>query len=175
MLKYKQKEIEYKVNYLNQKRKKEREEVLNNPFLIKKGNLEYEELEPIKLKEIEKPNWKQFEKMLDKKLMSGDYERRINQYKEKFLAKLESLPADTDNAYDFFKRIPAKELWEARYQKDSGLTARVFYDPSDDAQPLVENVMDRWREYLGLPQGTYEDMDSEEMIEELQKIIDKRS
>lgn len=174
MLKWQKKEIQYKVNTVNQKLKKERDLAIKSNPTLKTNDLELEELEPIRIENVSKRNWKKFEQMLDKKIMSKDYERRIEHYKEKFLSKLESLPADTEDAYNFFKRIPANVLWQARYNKDKGLNARIFYDPLDDAQFLVDNSIERWQDYLKLEDGeTYEDLDNKEFIEALEKMKKK--
>lgn len=167
---WQKKEIQYKVNNVNQRLKKQREELMNDPVLAKKGNLQFDELEEIKPNEMKNKNWKEFEKMLDSKIMTNSLAKREEAYKKKYLEKVESLPADTDDLYNFLSRIPAKVLYNARYQKDKSLSIALWYDPTP-ADDMVEIADVKWREYLGLEKGeTYEDIEAKNFIAELDKV-----
>jgi hypothetical protein len=174
ILNWKKKEIQYKVNNVNQRLKKQREELEKSPDLARAGNVQYEDVKEIKLDKMQNRDWKKFEKYLDKQIMSKTMEKKYDTYKERFLAKLNSMQADTDKAYDFFSRIPSKKLWEARYQKDKTLWATFFYDPTDDSQWIVDNAVSRWRKYLDITEDEdYDDIGNEDFIEALEKVIAK--
>lgn len=170
ILNWQKKEIQYKVNTVNQKLKKQREALERDPVLAKKGNLQFDELEEIKPNEMKNKNWKEFEKMLDNKVMTNYLAKREEAYKKIYLEKLQSLPADTDKLYDFVNRIPAKVLYNARFQKDKSLSIALWYDPVP-ADNMVEIADEKWHEYLGLEKDeTYEDIESKNFIADLEKV-----
>jgi hypothetical protein len=165
---WQKKEIQYKVNTVNQKLAKQRQEVIKTPELMNKGSLQLEELKPIKLDEIKNKNWKQFEKMLDKKLMSRSRERAEEMYKQKYLEKItENLNGAGDELYDFISRVPTKVLYDARFQEDKSLKIMFVSDPTP-ADQLTEMALNKWRNYLGLEAGeTYEDLENAEFLKSL--------
>lgn len=166
---WQKKEIQYKVNTVNQKLKEQREALSHDPNLAKKGNIQFDELSDIDPHKMKNKNWKEFEKMLDNKVMTNYLSKREEAYKKKYLEKLQELPADTDELYDFVNRIPAKVLYNARFQKDKSLSMALWYDPIP-ADNMVEIADVKWREYLGLEEGeTYEDIENKNFIAELEK------
>lgn len=169
MLNYQKKEIQYKVQAVNQKLKQQREQIAKTPELGMKGGIQTEELQPIKLDEMKNKNWKKFEQMLDKKLMTRSRERAEDMYKEKFLEKiLVNLQGGGDDLFDFISRIPAKVLYDARFQEDKSLKIQFVSDPLP-AEQLSDMAINKWRDYLGLEDGeTYEDIGNRNFIKDLE-------
>lgn len=162
ILNWEKKEIQYKVTAVNQKLKKQREALAQNKPLVKKGDIEYNELEEIKLEELQNIKWDKFAKALDKKLMQRFEDRSAELYKQKYLEKIqENMHSAGDEFYNFISRVPAKVLWEARFQEDKSLKIQFTSDPVPSDE-LAQMSLDKWRDYLGLEEGeTYEDLDAD--------------
>jgi hypothetical protein len=168
---WEKKELQYKVNTANQTLKKQRKELEKSPELAKIGNLNFEELKDINPKEMEFTDWNKFSKMLENKIMSKSLEKRYDKYKESFLKKLDSMPGDTEAFYNFISRVPAKVLYDMRYQDDKSLRLDFFYDPTDDGQWLIDTASEKWHNALGLQEGeTYEDKQASEFLANLEKL-----